>query len=60
MVQKIHLGPKFLPHAVCFSEKNDNFAVQYEDVHDLIVRNERPTGPQVNFSPMLPKLIRPY
>jgi hypothetical protein len=45
MVQKVYpqnLGPKLPPHNVCFSEKNDYLAVQYEDVHGLILRNERP------------------
>ena len=31
-----NLGPKFPPHAVHLSEKNDDIAVQYEDVRDLI------------------------
>jgi len=40
MVQKIHPWgviwvPSFPPHAGHLSEKNDNLAVQYEDVHGL-------------------------
>ena len=40
MVQKIHplvvIWVQIIPpHASHLSEKNDNLAVQYEDVHDL-------------------------
>ena len=41
MVQKIHSrgviwAPSFPLHAGHLSEKNDNLAVQYEDVHALL------------------------
>ena len=41
MVQKIHPQgviwvPSSPPHAGHLSEKNDDLAVQYEDVHDLV------------------------
>ena len=40
MVQKIHPRgviwvPSISPHAGHLSEKNDNLAVQYEDVHEV-------------------------
>ena len=45
MVQKIHprgvlWDPNIYPQAGHLSEKNNNLAVQYEDVHGLVQNNQ--------------------